>query len=75
VFALLRGEVDGNKYVLCLHNVANDAVRLVLRLVGILPKTHWTDLLSSQRHRTGEDGMLTIEMAPYQIIWARHELT
>ena len=74
VFALLRGEVDGNQRVLCLHNVANDAIRLVLRLAGIVPKTHWIDLLSAQRHRTGEDGMLIVEMAPYQIIWARQDL-
>jgi glycosidase len=73
VFALLRGEIDGTQRVLCLHNVANDAARLILREAGILPKTHWTDLLSGQRRRTGEDGMLTIEMAPYQIIWARQE--
>ena len=72
VFAILRGEPEGSR-VLCLHNVANESMRLKLDVPRSPPGASWIELLSGTRYRVRDDGMLDIELGPYEVFWARRE--
>ena len=59
--------------MLCLHNVTNETVQLTLELPGVTTDHRWLDLLSRQNHFPDTDGRMTIQLSPYQILWARLE--
>jgi len=71
VFALLRQTSDGNRRALCLHNVANEPVRLSLALPGAAPVSRWWNLFEPTNHYEMKTGKLGIELAPYEVFWAR----
>ena len=73
VFALLRQTPDDTQRVLCLHNVANESVRLPFRLPGIAKGTRWQDLLGQSPPSASASGELQITLAPYQVVWALND--
>ena len=70
IFALLRGEPQGKHRVLCLHNVYDRPARFEGEIPGAPPDGRWVDLLSGQHH-LARDGKISVELAPYQVVWAR----
>ncbi len=70
IFALCRTAPQGDEWLLCLHNVSNAPVDLMLDLTTLLGSgpAAWHDLLSSARH-TVEEGQLRLTIAPYAVLW------
>jgi sucrose phosphorylase len=69
VFALLREARDGSQRLLCLHNVANESVRLSIRLPGAGLDGRWLDLLDQPYQCASVGGELQITLPPYQVFW------
>jgi sucrose phosphorylase len=61
LFALRRVAVDGTAVLLCLHNVANETVKVTL------PSGDFTDLLTGQKY-AGET-----MIRPYQVLWLQSD--
>jgi sucrose phosphorylase len=68
LFALERHAPTGDSRVVCLHNTA-DAPQ-VAQLVGS-PGVQYTDLIGGGVYRAGDDGKLTLRLAPYQATWLK----
>ena len=71
LFALLRGSVDGRSHILCLHNVANNAIDITLNLhdLPIANTPNLTDLISEQTYIPDDEKNLTLTLEPYQVAW------
>lgn len=70
IFALLRTPVHSKEPVLCLHNVSERLVRFEGNIPGAPSANRWNDLLSGQSYDQADD-KICIDLAPYQVIWAR----
>ncbi len=72
VFALLRTSPDGERQVLCLHNVTDKNCEIIIDLVSLpITKTErFIDILSQQQFSV-TDQKLKLTIAPYQILWLR----
>lgn len=72
VFALLRTSPDGERQVLCLHNVTDKNCEIIIEL-GSLPiaKTERLIDLFSQQQFSVTDQKLKLAIAPYQVLWLR----
>lgn len=70
VFALLRNCHRGEQRILAIHNIANDTVKLEIGMEEKLGFTaeRWYDLISKGKIET-DNGTLSIEMEPYDILW------
>ncbi len=69
VLGLLRVAPDGSERVLCLHNVANASVSV--RLMRTRPREAWQDLIGGRVHVPDETGLFTLDLKPYEVIWAK----
>ncbi len=68
IFALLRTPRDASARVLCLHNVS-DAV-VTARLSQHQAGERWEELFDGKTYTADAQDMFTIELQPYQVIWA-----
>jgi glycosidase len=73
VFALLREAADGRGRVLCLHNVAGEAVDLALTSPGPRASGLWRNLFDGKLLSVGATGALAARLSPYEVIWAHKE--
>ena len=71
LFVLLRNAPDGSEAVLCVHNVSCSAQSLQLDLDGLpFPQAgHMVDLISEAIFPVQASGRLSLEVAPYQVLW------
>lgn len=63
VFALLRTTENNKDKVLCLINITQEAIDLVID-PSIIDSTSWVDLLSGHEYLPGQ-----IVLKPYQVLW------
>jgi len=68
IFALVRGAAGQSGRVLCLHNVAGEPV--TARVSALRPSTRWQDLIGGKIYTADAQDALTIELQPYQVVWA-----
>jgi sucrose phosphorylase len=70
VFALLRSSIDGERQVLCLHNVSNQKHELQVDLHGLILTNFDTtfDILSERSFLVDGD-KLDLTLQPYQTLW------
>ena len=68
VLAILRVASDLSERVLCLHNVADQAV--TVHLAKNMENESWRDLINKQNFALDSDGVYKITLQPYQTIWA-----
>jgi glucosylglycerate phosphorylase len=65
MFGVLRVSPNGRERVLCLHNVGNTRAAVELEFSG----GRWVDLLRGGVYAARADGVLEIELEPYQTAW------
>jgi glucosylglycerate phosphorylase len=65
VFALERRPAAGPPLT-CLHNVRAAAQELTLALE---PQCSYVNIITGERHRSSENGALTLTIAPYGVVW------
>ncbi len=71
VFTLLRTSTDKKERILTLTNIRNEHQQLSIDLKKSgLVYAAWFDLVEKQKYQAKE-GVLNIEMCPYQIIWLK----
>jgi sucrose phosphorylase len=72
LFALVRTDPAGDGEVLCIHNVSfsEQLFRAALRDLGAAREEVWGDLTSGTIYRA-EDGVLTLVVKPYQVLWLK----
>ena len=72
IFALLRTSPDGQRQVLCLHNVSGQRQQVQVRpeLLPAQPGSHraWHDLLTGSRYTPSQKG-ISFELPPYAVRW------
>jgi glycosidase len=71
LFVLLRSATDGSERLLCVHNVSDGARPLRIDLAA-LPFPHAgrvRDLVSGAGFPVDAAGSLTLQVAPYQVLW------
>ncbi|HID38861.1 MAG TPA: sugar phosphorylase [Calditrichaeota bacterium] len=72
VFTLLRTSIDKKEQILTLTNVRNEHQQLIIDLKKTgLVYTNWFDLVE-KRNFQARDGVLTIKLRPYQIVWLKN---
>jgi sucrose phosphorylase len=71
VFSVLRVAVDSSERVMTLANVTNSLQSLELSLAAMdSSEVEWRDLLSDRLYRA-RDGILNLELHPYEVIWLK----
>ena len=71
VFAQLRTSLDGENWVLCLHNVSSQSQQVQFQPSEFdLPCSTWCDLLTGRTHRVGRRG-LSVRLRPYAVRWLK----
>ena len=71
LFSVIRVSPDGSERVICLTNVTNDAVSVSLDSEILQESAStWRDIITRTDY-TVESGVLTLIMAPYEILWLR----
>ena len=72
VFAFVRISPDGAERVLCLHNVSSRKQKITLSVgkKGFLEHGMLRDLLGQSRVEINQ-GILTLEMEPFQVMWLK----
>ena len=70
VFALLRSSLDGETKTICLQNASmeNINLRIDLKALALDDVETFTDLVN-KRSFSARDGMLNLQMAPYEVLW------
>ena len=71
LFVLLRSATDGSESLLCVHNVSDGAQPLRVDL-DALPFPHAgrvRDIIAGAPFPVDGAGRLTLEVAPYQVLW------
>jgi sucrose phosphorylase len=69
VFSLVRTTKDGNERVLCLTNVSNGPVTVLIPLADTGAEwVYWFDLIGG-RGFTATEGTLQITLPPYEYVW------
>ncbi len=68
IFALERRPPRGDGAVICLHNVSGQRQTVRLRLPMGGPAV---DLIGGGAHQPAADGLLTLELRPYQVAWLK----
>jgi sucrose phosphorylase len=73
LFTLLRTPTNGRGQVLAIHNVSNQSqtFSVVLSELGFVGPLPLTDLLSGHQYGQVAIDRLTIQVAPYQVLWLR----
>jgi len=69
VFAVLRSAAPSGEWVLCLHNVSNEAVTLEIATCNRAPTEVWTEMLSHQRRRPSDEGKVLVALSAYEVNW------
>jgi sucrose phosphorylase len=71
VFSVLRVAVDSSERVMTLANVTNSVQNVELGLAAMdSNEIEWRDLLSDRVWRA-QDGILNLELHPYEVIWLK----
>jgi len=70
VFSLIRISPDASSKMLCLHNVGDEALDLVINLdaVGIKPDAIFSNILTGKQVDSDE-GKLKLKISAYDILW------
>ena len=71
LFVLIRSSPDGSKMLLCVHNVSGSGQPLSIKL-GTLPFPHagrMRDLITGAVFPVNASGELSLQVAPYQVLW------
>ncbi len=72
LFGLIRTSLDGDENLLCLHNISDEEIEIVLDL-SLLPFKN-TDLISdiiSNAPIPISEGKLELSLAPYEVLWLK----
>jgi len=69
IFSILRTSPDGKEKILALINISSKVCHLEIPLSELeSDETHWFDIVSEVKWMS-EDGILYINMNPYDIVW------
>jgi glycosidase len=73
LFSLMRTAPDGHEHILCIHNVSDrdQHWRANLDDLGVPYGSTVRDLVTGTRYPVGEEGALTLSLAPYQVLWIK----
>lgn len=71
LFILLRTSTDGREQILAIHNVSGQPQTFSASLseLGFTNRPPLTDLVSGQQYYHDAIGRLTLEVAPYKVLW------
>jgi sucrose phosphorylase len=70
IFSLLRTSPDGDRRVLCLHNVSDQVQTLPICPAELdLPAGKWRDLISGQEYKVEDEA--TLPLQPYAVLWLK----
>ncbi|MCM2316890.1 MAG: alpha-glucosidase C-terminal domain-containing protein, partial [Thermoanaerobaculia bacterium] len=69
LFSVVRISPKGDEHLLCLTNVTERALAIDVRQSDLGMESHyWFDLLAG-RGWLATDGVLKLEMGPYEVLW------
>ncbi|MEA3376007.1 MAG: alpha-amylase family glycosyl hydrolase [Chloroflexota bacterium] len=73
LFTLLRASPDGDKKVLCVHNVSNteQPFHADLKALSIQHQDRLEEVVSGKTYPVGRGGELTLTLDPYQVLWLK----
>ncbi len=76
LFMLLRIAPDNTQQILAIHNVSDqsDTLSVPLASLGLRRQPSYSDLLTNQSYQPSANGNLSLEIAPYQVIWLQSSL-
>jgi sucrose phosphorylase len=77
VFSLLRVSPENDEHILCLINITHRRCVIEILLYDLnIESSHWYDIVNKIEWKS-DRGKLTIELAPYDVIWLKpfRELT
>jgi sucrose phosphorylase len=74
IFSVLRSSPNGEKSVICIHNVQSKSLNINMRLsdLGINRVQHFKDLLSNKLFMV-ENNTVAIKIEPYSVLWIEAE--
>lgn len=71
VFTVFRTSPEGDRHILTMTNVTSRETTLEVTLSDInMKETEWYDIVND-REWNAEDGVLTITMDPYDMVWLK----
>ena len=74
VFAVLRGSPEGDEHILAVTGVTGEALEIQVSLKHLgVDRARWTDLLSD-RECNAEEGILSLTIRPYGVVWLKPSL-
>ena len=75
LFTLLRTSPEGDKSLLCVHNVSNAEQSVSVNLANFSHSGQVRDIITGATLPAGASGELSLSVAPYQTLWLTAKVT